>query len=101
MTKEEILEKSRNSSVDEMETSIEDKAAMCGGMVVTSLASIFLIYKIFKGMPSKDMSALVIADVAVAAGYQFVKLHKKIFLVTAICGGVAAIIDTVSFFMGM
>ena len=101
MTKEEILEKSRNSGVDEMERSIEDRATMCGGIVVTSLALIFLIYKDFKRMPSEDMSAIIFTNIAVAAGYKFVKLHKKIFLVTAICGGFVAVLYTVSFLMGM
>ncbi|PJI10573.1 hypothetical protein CUB90_00860 [Clostridium sp. CT7] len=63
-----------------MEKSIEDKAYMYGASVVTSLAAIFLIYKIFRRMPSQDMSAIIFANIAVAAGYQFVKLHKKYFL---------------------
>lgn len=57
---------------------------MCGGIVVTSLAAIFLIYKIFREMPSEDMRAIVIANIAVDAGYQFVKLHKKISELTVI-----------------
>ena len=101
MTKEEILEKSRNSGVDEMEKSVEDKAYMYGSSVVVILAAIFLIYKTFKRIPSEDMSAIIFANIAVAAGYQFVKLHKKIFLVTAICGGFTAVVYTVGFLMGM
>ena len=101
MNKEEILEKSRNSGVDEMETSIEDKAYMYGSSVVVILAWIFLIYKDFKRMPITDMGAIIFANMAVAAGYRFVKLHKKMFLVVAISAGLLAIINTVSFFMGM
>ena len=100
MDKEEILKRSRNSGVDEMQKDIEKVSNVYGLKIILLLAIIFLIYKKVHHIPYADMSAIIFAQLSIAGFYKYSKLKDKLFLITGILGGIASALYAIGYMIG-
>lgn len=101
MDREEILEQSRKAGMDERERSVEMESGFYGLLAVIALAVAFVIYKMIKGLPYRDMVAIMCAQLAATSFYKYRKLpERKSFLWGAIVAGIATVASVVAFFLG-
>ncbi|WP_159881674.1 DUF6442 family protein [Paenibacillus puerhi] len=100
MKKEEILEKSRKSGLDEREEKIEGDSNDISLIFVLALTLIFAIWNLMHGVYSYDLYALFTACVAGRSIYKYSQLKSGKLLAASILGITAVIASTIAFFIG-
>lgn len=82
MKKEEILEKSRKSNMDEREEKIETKSDSIGMWAMLALLIFYLYWRIFHNMDAADIESIISAQIAASCLYKYrQKRDKKIYLI--------------------
>jgi hypothetical protein len=102
MTKEEILEKSRNENKrgDEMEKKILGDAMKYSYLAMILAAAIFAFIRAEKGYPIMDLPAVCCVSMFTNFMFRYVKTKEKFNLIMSLVMLAAAVISAVFFFMG-
>jgi hypothetical protein len=101
MDREEILEQSRKAGMDERERSVEMESGFYGLLAVIAIAVMFSIYKMIRGLPYRDMVAIICAQLLATSYYKYRKLpERKAYLIGTIAAGIATFASVVAFFLG-
>lgn len=100
MTKEEILEKSKKSGVDERERMVELNSINWGLATVLTLVVFFHIWNLIHGEASYDLSVILAAYITATSFYKYKKLEGKSYLIAGIAGTIGTIAAVLAFFLG-
>lgn len=99
MNKEEILEKSRESHIDEGMEYAENQGRKIGFITLTLLYSFLIIFNLFFGESSTYHAVSSLFWAVIAAGgygkYSFLK--RKVYLVIVIAGSIASVLSLVNY----
>ena len=102
MTKEEILEKSRNDNRhgDELDKKILSDGMKISYAAMIAAAAIFAIVRAVQGRSIMDLPAICCASVSANFIYRFLKTKEKFNLIIAVITLIIAVVTAVLFFMG-
>lgn len=100
MRKEEILEKSKKTGIDEREEMIETDSSNLGLITVLAMVVIFGIWNLVHGVKSYEVVSIFTGYLATTSFYKYKKLGEKRFLISGIIGAVATIAGIIAFFLG-
>jgi len=93
MERNEILNRNKESkSKDEGLEYIEDKSRRYGEMGFTVICMLLIIYNFAKGLPIYDLMAVFWGYLGMSYVYKYRAFKTKAYLVTAICGIIAAVV---------
>lgn len=82
MKKEEILERSRKSNMDEREEKIETKSDSIGMWAMMALLTFYLYWRIAHNMDANDIMSIISAQLAASWLYRYrQKRDKKVYLI--------------------
>jgi membrane associated rhomboid family serine protease len=98
MTKEEILEKSRNVR-DEREQSVGLRSFGLAGCVVAILVVIFSVWTAYRGGVVYGYAAILFAYLSASQLYRYSNLKTKFILVLGCIQAIIALINTILFFI--
>lgn len=100
MKKEEILEKSKKTGIDEREEMIEIGSYNCGLITVLGMLLFFGIWNLVHGVRSYELISIFTAYITTTSFYKYKKLGAKKLLVSGVLGTIGVIAGTIAFFLG-
>ncbi|HEX3028908.1 MAG TPA: DUF6442 family protein [Clostridia bacterium] len=101
MKKEEILEKSRKTGIDEREYMIETGSFNWGLITVLSMVLFFGIWNWAHGVRSPELASIFAGYVTTTSFYKYKKLGSNKFLISSILAIPAVIAGAIAFFLGV
>lgn len=100
MDKKEILEKAQAESVDEGLENAQNKGRMWGIAVFAIIYIAITIFNAVKDKPNDIPNLFLMAYFAAESIPQYIFTKKKIYIFTAVCGAIAAIISLIDYITG-
>jgi hypothetical protein len=100
MKKEEILEKSKKTGIDEREEMIETGSYNWGLITVLGMVLFFGIWNLVHGVRSYELVSIFTGYITTTSFYKYKKLGSNKFLVSGILGTIGVIAGTIAFFLG-
>jgi hypothetical protein len=92
MDRDEILRRNKECNPkDEGVVHIEDRARRYGEVGMCIVFILLILYKLVRGIPANDILALFWAYMGVGSVYKYRACKTKSYLVSAVCGTVAAV----------
>ena len=92
MDKKEILEKNKKlMQEDEGKVYTDNRARSLGVTVMIGLIAVLIIYNLFKGLESNNLQAILWTFIGMEAFYKYRFAQDKKFLLTCVCGLIAAV----------
>lgn len=98
MDRNEILEKNKNATPpDEGMAFQENRARTIASTCMIGILALFVVYNLFKGLPSHSLQALLWAFIGIEAFVKYRFAKNKAFLVTAVAGILASVFSLATY----
>jgi len=98
--KEEVLEKSKKTGIDEREEMIETGSYNWGLITVLGMVLFFGIWNLVHGVRSPELVSIFAGYATTTSIYKYKKLGENKFLISGILGIIGVILGTIAFFLG-
>ena len=100
MDKKEILEKAQTESVDEGLEHAKNKGNAWGVAAFLAVYVVVTVFNSIKDKPNDIPTIFFMAYLAAESIPEYIFTKKKIFLVTSVAAGIAAVLDLILYMTG-